>query len=70
LSFLDLFLIEGTKAALETRENELEDEEADIADQRVRYETERLVAFYDELFTEKVDIRLNLSPTVILTKLL
>ena len=41
-------------AALESRKHELDVEEADIAESRVRYEAERLVDFYDELLDKKV----------------
>jgi hypothetical protein len=49
-----LFLVRYKKitmpqTALETRRNKLSEEEAEIADQRVRFEAERVVAFYEEL---------------------
>ena len=40
--------------ALKKRAEELDHEETDILDQRVRFETERIIAFYEELSTEKV----------------
>ena len=42
------------KGALERCAKELSEEETDLADRRIRFETERLVAFYDELSTSKV----------------
>ncbi|KAH9899553.1 hypothetical protein C8Q73DRAFT_743465 [Cubamyces lactineus] len=42
------------QAALEHREHELKEEESDIADNRVRYDAERLLEFYDELQDVKV----------------
>ncbi|KAI9064836.1 hypothetical protein FKP32DRAFT_1625011 [Trametes sanguinea] len=41
-------------AALRQRQKELDDEEADIAESRVRYEAERLLQFYDELSDMKI----------------
>ncbi|KZT66047.1 hypothetical protein DAEQUDRAFT_730816 [Daedalea quercina L-15889] len=41
-------------AALEQRRVELSEEEADIADARVRFDAERLIDFYDELMTPQV----------------
>lgn len=40
--------------ALDKRSEELDAEEADIAESRVRYEVERLLDFYDELSDTKV----------------
>ncbi|KAI0776155.1 hypothetical protein BD413DRAFT_526869 [Trametes elegans] len=44
----------SARVALERRQDELEADEADIADSRVRYEAERLLEFYDELCDMKV----------------
>ncbi len=41
-------------SALELRRKELAAEEEDIADSRIRYETERMLDFYDELSDRKV----------------
>ncbi|TFK94275.1 hypothetical protein K466DRAFT_477004 [Polyporus arcularius HHB13444] len=41
-------------SALEIRRKELAEEEEDIADSRIRYETERMLDFYDELSDRKV----------------
>jgi hypothetical protein len=49
-----LALILPFQDALKKRTEELDHEETDIADQRVRFETERIIAFYEELSTEKV----------------
>ena len=42
------------RAALDTKRNELTIEEADIAEGRVRFETERLIRFYDDLGDKQV----------------
>lgn len=44
-----------SQKALEARAKELSEEEADIADQRIRFETERVVAFYEQLSTPDVN---------------
>ncbi|KAI0774563.1 hypothetical protein C8Q74DRAFT_1200959 [Fomes fomentarius] len=44
----------AAQIALEARKKDLNAEEADIAESRVRYESERLLDFYDELDDKKV----------------
>lgn len=44
----------AAQIALEARKEELDAEEADIAESRVRVESERLLDFYDELDGKKV----------------
>jgi hypothetical protein len=46
--------IDTTQEAFESREKELCTQEADIRDHRVRFECERLIAFYEELANEEV----------------
>lgn len=46
-------------AAIEQRRAELSADEADIADARVRFEAERLIAFYEELMAPHVLILLH-----------
>ncbi|KAK0447791.1 hypothetical protein EV421DRAFT_161761 [Armillaria borealis] len=41
------------KRDLETKAKELEAEEANISDERIRFEAERLIEFYDELASDK-----------------
>ncbi|KAK0230267.1 hypothetical protein IW262DRAFT_1453172 [Armillaria fumosa] len=41
------------KRDLETKTKELEAEEANISDERIRFEAERLIEFYDELASDK-----------------
>jgi hypothetical protein len=43
------------QAAIQKRTQQLDAEEATISDQRLRYQTERLIAFYDELCSDKVE---------------
>jgi hypothetical protein len=61
------------KEALERRAKELSQEEADLADRRIRFETERIVAFYDELSTAKVHqflacVKINVEPLSLVWK--
>ena len=51
------------RAALDTKRNEVTIAEADIAEGRVRFETERLIRFYDELGDKQVGITLFLDAT-------
>lgn len=44
----------AAQGALKKRREELDAEETDIAESRVRYEAERLLDFYDELNGTKV----------------
>lgn len=44
----------AAQGALQKRREELDVEETDIAESRVRYEAERLLDFYDELNDTKV----------------
>ncbi|OSD04538.1 hypothetical protein PYCCODRAFT_1476093 [Trametes coccinea BRFM310] len=49
-----VFSRSAAHAALQQRQKELDEEEADIAESRVRYEAERLLQFYDELSDVKI----------------
>ena len=49
----------AARVALDTKGDELIDEEADIAESRVRFEAERLVNFYDELGDRQVSSMLH-----------